>query len=91
MSALNLFGMINNMSRVLGELERLGLRVEVGDDFVAYRNYRNQCQGRAKLSPVFDVSCSFIDETNGFWVCAFDDDNCVVHTQAVRLLSLIHI
>lgn len=88
MSARNIFGMITNVSRIIQELESAGMRIEVGDDFSRYRAYRSTCQGRGGLYPIFDTASSFIDETNGFWICGFNDANELIHTQAVRLLDL---
>ncbi|MEP2094259.1 MAG: hypothetical protein ABJI95_12715 [Paracoccaceae bacterium] len=60
----------------------------MGDDFSLYRSYRNSCTDRGDLCPVFDAGSSFIDETNGFWICGFNEANELVHTQAARLLDL---
>lgn len=88
MSARNIFGMIKNVSILIQELQDAGMRVEVGDDFSLYRVYRDTCKGRGEMSPLFDTSKSFIDETNGFWICGFNDANELIHTQVVRLLDL---
>lgn len=88
MSARNIFGMISNVSGIIRELEDAGMRIEVGDDFSRYRYYRNSCPDRDGLFPIFDTASSFIDETNGFWICGFNDADELVHTQAVRLLNL---
>lgn len=88
MSAQSIFGMIKNVSGILRDLEDAGMRVEVGGDFSLYRSYRNSQTDRGGLYPIFDTASSFIDETNGFWVCGFNDANEVIHTQAVRLLDL---
>ncbi|OAN71021.1 hypothetical protein A8B78_20405 [Jannaschia sp. EhC01] len=37
---------------------------------------------------MFDVASSYIDHTNGFWICGFNADGDLIHTQAVRLLDL---
>ena len=88
MSARKIFGMIRNVSAIVRELENAGMRIEVGDDFSLYRNYRNSCAGRGGLSPIFDTASSFVDERNGFWICGFNDADELIHTQAVRLLDL---
>jgi hypothetical protein len=88
MSARNIFGMISSVSVLMRELENAGMRVEVGDDFSLYNRYRSSCEGRAGPSPIFDTASSFIDETNGFWICGFNETDQLVHTQAVRLLNL---
>ncbi len=88
MSARNIFGMAKNVSVLIQELEDAGMRVEVGDDFSLYRYYRGTCKDRGDISPIFDTASSFIDETNGFWICGFNEADELIHTQAVRLLDL---
>lgn len=88
MSARNIFGMIKNVSVILNELENAGMRIEVGGDFSLYRSYRAQCAGRGGIYPIFDTASSFIDESNGFWICGFNDADELIHTQAVRMLDL---
>lgn len=88
MSARNIFGMVKNVSVLIKELEDAGMRIEVGDDFSLYRYYRGTCRDRGAISPLFDTASSFIDETNGFWICGFNEADELIHTQAVRLLDL---
>ncbi|MGI9370200.1 MAG: hypothetical protein ACR2O2_15315 [Ruegeria sp.] len=88
MSARSIFYMAMNVSGIVRELHDAGIRVEVGDDFALYRSYRESCVGRHGPYPIFNASTSFIDATNGFWICGFSADNELVHTQAVRLLDL---
>lgn len=88
MSARNIFGMIQNVSVILQELENAGMRIEVGDDFSLYRRYRSTCAGRGGLYPIFDAASSFIDERNGFWICGFNEADELIHTQAVHMLDL---
>ena len=88
MSARSIFGMIMNVSDIIKELQDTGMRIEVGDDFARYRIIRNSCADRADLYPSFDSASSFIDETNGFWICGFNEADELIHTQAVRMLNL---
>lgn len=83
-----LFEFTTRLSRILSDLEEMGLRVEIGDDFSKYSAYRSQQQDRGPIYPMFDAASSYIDHTNGFWVCGFNSSGEVVHTQAVRLLDL---
>lgn len=83
-----LFELITGLSGILRDLEEAGLRVEIGDDFTKYRAYRSQQPDRGPIYPMFDVASSFVDHTNGFWICGFNSNGEVVHTQAVRLLDL---
>ncbi len=88
MSAKNLFDMVMNVSGIIRELEVAGMRVVIGNDFSEYRACRNLQSGRGPIYPMFDVASSYIDETNGFWICGFNEAEELVHTQAVRLLDL---
>ena len=72
----------------MNELDHAGIHVEIGDDFAKYRSYRSQQSDRGPIYPMFDVASSYIDHTNGFWVCGFNTNGELVHTQAVRLLDL---
>ncbi|EIE52370.1 hypothetical protein C357_04095 [Citreicella sp. 357] len=76
------------MSGILRNLEEAGLTVEIGDDFARYRAYRNRQPDRGAIYPMFDVASSYVDHTNGFWICGFDSQGELVHTQAARLLDL---
>ena len=84
----NLFDTIMNVSGVIRELEGAGMRIEIGDDFSIYRKYRDGQSGRGGIYPMFDAAASFIDATNGFWICGFDAAGELVHTQAARLYDL---
>ncbi|MEM6888563.1 MAG: hypothetical protein AAF636_10545 [Pseudomonadota bacterium] len=87
MSAKSLYGMILSVSNIIRDLETAGMRVEVGDDFSEYRNLRHAQEDRP-MYPMFDVASSYVDQSNGFWVCGFDKDDNLIHTQAIRLLDL---
>lgn len=86
--ASGLFQLIRRLSGVFQDLERAGLRVEIGDDFIQYRNYRIRQTERGPMYPMFDVSNSYIDASNGLWICGFDREGDLIHTQAVRLFDL---
>lgn len=88
MTAFNLFSMINNVSNILRELESAGMSLEIGSDFTLYRRLRETQVDRSPPFPMFDVNSSYVDGSNGFWVCGFNQDKELVHTQAVRLLNL---
>ncbi len=83
-----LFDRIMNVSHLLRELELTGMHIEIGSDFARYRRYRSSQPDRNPVYPMFDIASSYIDETNGFWVCGFDETDTLIHTQAVRLLDL---
>ena len=83
-----LFRTINRFATVLRELEDVGIRVVLGDDFTEYRCHRARHADRGPIYPMFDVQSSYIDRTNGFWICGFAPNGELLHTQAVRLLDL---
>ncbi|MEL6363046.1 MAG: hypothetical protein AAFR21_18420 [Pseudomonadota bacterium] len=88
MSPRRQFQLLEHLSGVLRDLAEAGVRVEIGDDFTKYHAYRTQQHDRAPSYPMFDISSSYIDHNNGFWVCGFQPNGDLVHTQAVRLLDL---
>lgn len=88
MQATRLFHLATNLSGVLRDLETAGIRVEIGGDFAKYRAYRAKQTDRGPIYPMFDVASSYVDDTNGFWVCGFNPQGELVHTQAARLLDL---
>lgn len=84
----SLFGSITAAAGILRELDEAGMRVEVGDDFARYRSLRNRQTERNPIYAMFDTASSYVDESNGFWICGFDPSGNLVHTQAARLLDL---
>lgn len=88
MSPIRLFELTKHLSGVFRNLEERGINIEVGDDFAKYRSYRSQQIDRGPIYPMFDVASSYIDRTNGFWICGFNSNSELIHTQAVRLLDL---
>ena len=72
MSVKNLVSMVMNVSGIIRELEIAGMRVVIGDDFSEYRVYRSTQNDRTPIYPMFDVASSYIDESNGFWICLLD-------------------
>ncbi|WP_298919998.1 hypothetical protein [uncultured Roseobacter sp.] len=88
MSPSRLFELTTQLSGILRDLEETGIHIEIGDDFAKYRAYRSQQPDRGPIYPMFDVASSFVDRANGFWVCGFNSNREVIHTQAVRLLDL---
>ena len=88
MTVRSLVSAVMNVSGIINELENAGMRIVIGDDFSEYRVYRSVQTNRKPIYPMFDVGCSYIDDTNGFWICGFSEDDTLIHTQAVRLLDL---
>lgn len=80
--------MTSRVSKLVRELEGVGMRVEVGDDFRRYRALRSAQVDRSPVYPMFDVACSFVNSSNGFWVCGHDTNGELIHTQAVRLVDI---
>lgn len=88
MNAERIFTMIVNVSNILNEVEAAGMRLEIGGDFAAYRRLRNTQPDRSPIYPMFDAASSYVDSTNAFWVCGYNKNQELVHTQAIRLLDL---
>ncbi len=88
MTAQNLFTTIRNVSNIVQEVEAAGMRLELGGDFAAYRRLRLSQPDRSGPFPMFDVACSYVDDSNAFWVAGFNEHKELVHTQAIRLLDL---
>lgn len=88
MQPTEFFSSISSVSSILSELDAAGMRVEIGSDFARYRTLRMAQTGRSKIFPMFDTASSYVDETNGFWVCGFNPEGALIHTQAARLLDL---
>ncbi len=84
----HLFDVVTRFSSVLRDLEDMGIRVKIGGDFQEYRAIRNQHVERGPLYPMFDVASSYVDDSNGCWICGFEPDGELVHTQAMRILDL---
>jgi hypothetical protein len=83
-----MYDAIMRVSGLVRELESVGMRVVIGDDFSEYRILRSTLSNRPPMYPMFDISKSYIDASNGFWICGFGPNNELIHTQAVRLLDL---
>jgi hypothetical protein len=83
-----MYNAIMRVSGLVRELDALGMRVVIGDDFSEYRILRSSLSDRAPMYPMFDITSSYIDATNGFWICGFGPKDELIHTQAVRLLDL---
>jgi len=88
MSVLNLYAMIVNVANISKELEAAGMRLEIGGDFTEYRRLRNAQTDRSALYPMFDVASSYVDATNAFWVCGYNEHDELVHTQAIRRMDM---
>lgn len=84
----SLFELTTHLSGIFRDLEKAGILIEIGDDFAKYRAYRSKLADRGPIYPMFDVASSYIDHTNGFWICGFNEDGGLLHTQAARLLDL---
>lgn len=87
-SPRKLFELASHLSGTVQDLENAGIHIEIGDDFSKYRALRNRLPDRGPIYPMFDVASSYIDHTNGFWICGFNTSYELIHTQAVRLLDL---
>ena len=86
--AKRIIELTRNLATITQQLDELGIRVEIGDDFTEYRSHRVGQADRGPVYPMFDVASSFIDHNNGFWVCGFDESGDLIHTQAVLNIDM---
>lgn len=84
----NILSVISNVSHLIAELAQAGITVEIGNDFLEFRRLRNAQADRHHMFPMFDIERSYVEASNAFWVCGFNNDGELVHTQAIRLLSV---
>lgn len=88
MLAQDYFEKTLRVADIVSALNELGISVQTGSDFVAYRLLRKQQSHSRPIYPMFDVGCSFIDGSNGLWIAGWDEQGDLVHTQAMRLIEL---
>lgn len=88
MSAKDHFESVVRISELVTAIEAEGMKITVGTDFTAYRNLREPQFHQRPLYPMFDVNCSFIDATNGFWIAGTNAMGELVHTQAILKLNM---
>jgi len=88
MQASELFNQFQYVSSVQQIAERHGMKIEVSNDFEAFREIRVTQPDRLPLSPMFDHQASDIGAANGFWIKGSTDSGELVHLQAVRLEDL---
>jgi len=69
------------------KFEKLGLSVEVSDDFEAYREVAESVPEPLGLSGTFDPRISNITREPSFWMCFKDDRDRVVGTRAARVFD----
>jgi len=70
------------------ELATRGMFVRVGKKFDTLARQVSSTSGRAPLHEQFDPSGDMDGAVDAFWVCGFDEDGELVHTQAAHLLDL---
>ncbi len=65
-----------------------GIRLTIGSDFTEFQTHLDTQSQRHVLSPMFDARKSSIPPEKAFWIAGFDENNELVHTQAMRLIDL---
>ena len=88
MSHSQITQLVMNTSAIMQRLASLGVEIKLGSDFTEYNAYRRMDQNRSAVYPMFDPSCTYIDEDNGAWMCGFDENGQIIHTQAAMLHNL---
>ncbi|NIA67238.1 hypothetical protein HBA54_01375 [Pelagibius litoralis] len=84
----NLYKAIRYIADIIQISEARGLLLEVSTDFEEFRKVRMAQSDRSTLYPMYDVACTYIDSSNGFWIKGVDENGELIHTQAMRLLDL---
>ncbi|MER9331439.1 hypothetical protein [Mesorhizobium sp. M0488] len=69
-------------------IRRLGMEVEVGDDFDEYINITKDVVGKAPTYPNFRPDCSWLESGRAFWIVGRDRSGQVAHVQALRMDDL---
>lgn len=87
MSAQKFFERSLRLNKILTELFSAGASISVGTDFLEYKHIRATVRDTPQY-PMFDVSQSYVDHTNGFWIVGTATDGTILHTQAMRFLTL---
>lgn len=90
MTAKSNFEFANRVSKLVSNIAKADMHVEISSDFTEYGRLRAEQtkDGRSVPYPMFDSTSSFVDASNGFWIAGFSKDNTLVHTQAVRMFEL---
>lgn len=88
MFATNITGVANFIASAAMMVDELGITLESGTDFSVYKTELQGLAGRGALIPVFDPDSTTFDENDAFWIIGRDDNQEIVHTQAVRMFDL---
>lgn len=78
-------GLIPSYIELIGEL---GIQVSVGTDFAKFKKICHEVDGKSSVGPAFDVDQPQPEPLKGFWFVGRRSDGEVVHTQAIKLISL---
>lgn len=60
----------------------------MGRDFQTFLEHIDRCQDRGNVHEQFDPCGDMDGAIDAFWICGFDEDGNLVHTQAAHLLDL---
>lgn len=85
----------SSLKPVLGEIEAIrralrsrGIFVRIGRNFSELVAHIEQTPERHPLHEQFDPDGDMDGAIDAFWICGFDEDGDLVHTQAAHLLDL---
>lgn len=76
------------VSRMLDIINHKGIQIEIGSDFDLYAQYIKTHRQDLPLGLAFDPRRRHLNEDNGFWIAGWDQDGTMVHSQAMRRLTL---
>ncbi|MEM1075640.1 MAG: hypothetical protein AAF665_08585 [Pseudomonadota bacterium] len=65
-----------------------GVKIVTGSDFEEYRKILSVARPDHKLGVPFDPNRQSLNVANAFWIVGLDEDENIVHTQALKTLHL---
>lgn len=69
-------------------LNSANIRIETGSDFETYGKIIAAGRPVQALGAPFDPKLHVLDETNAYWLAAFNPEGRLIHTQAAKMLSM---
>lgn len=70
------------------ELRRRGMFMRIGKNFETFLAAIDRTPNRSSVHEQFDPSGNMDGACDAFWICGYDDDGELLHTQAAQLLDL---
>lgn len=87
MAVLKTYQHYKYLSALEAHINEAGVSITVSTDFEEYRDCRLQQKGRDAIPPMFDPTCSFINDGKAFWIKCTNTTGQIVHSQAIYLID----